>query len=97
MPYGSNLHFFEKGVKPVWEDPQLADGARFSFKSQTTDRIYCRSCAGFRSEMAFAQAKTFGPRKSRVHAQTHPPQFISTGEAMVETKGEVKEEDAAEK
>ena len=34
MPYGSNLHFFEKGVKPVWEDPQLADGARFQFKSQ---------------------------------------------------------------
>ena len=34
MPYGSNLHFFQTDIKPVWEDPQLQKGARFQFKSQ---------------------------------------------------------------
>jgi translation initiation factor 4E len=32
MPYGTGLHVFIKGIKPVWEDPQLVDGARFNLK-----------------------------------------------------------------
>lgn len=32
MPYGTNLHVFVKGIKPVWEDPQLEEGARFTLK-----------------------------------------------------------------
>ena len=32
MPYGTNLHIFVQGIKPVWEDPKLADGARFQLK-----------------------------------------------------------------
>lgn len=32
MPYGTNLHVFVKGIKPVWEDPQLQEGARFTLK-----------------------------------------------------------------
>jgi translation initiation factor 4E len=32
MPYGTNLHVFVKGIKPVWEDAQLQEGARFTLK-----------------------------------------------------------------
>ena len=32
MPYGSNLHIFVKGIKPVWEDPAMENGARFQLK-----------------------------------------------------------------
>jgi len=32
MPYGTGLHVFIKGIKPVWEDPQLVNGARFNLK-----------------------------------------------------------------
>ena len=34
MPYGTNLHVFVKGIKPVWEDPKLVNGARYSLKIQ---------------------------------------------------------------
>jgi len=33
MPYGTTLHVFTKGIKPVWEDPALEKGARFQLKS----------------------------------------------------------------
>ena len=33
MPYGTGLHVFIQGIKPVWEDPQLVNGARFTIKS----------------------------------------------------------------
>uniref|UniRef100_A0A7S3CUR1 Eukaryotic translation initiation factor 4E n=1 Tax=Strombidium rassoulzadegani TaxID=1082188 RepID=A0A7S3CUR1_9SPIT len=29
MPYGTHLNVFTKGIKPLWEDPSLKDGARF--------------------------------------------------------------------
>ena len=29
MPYGTTLHIFQSGIKPVWEDPALAKGSRF--------------------------------------------------------------------
>jgi translation initiation factor 4E len=32
MPYGSNLHIFVQGIKPVWEDPAMENGARFQLK-----------------------------------------------------------------
>lgn len=32
MPYGTGLHVFVQGIKPVWEDPQLEEGARFTLK-----------------------------------------------------------------
>ena len=32
MPYGTNLHVFVQGIKPVWEDPQLTNGARYTLK-----------------------------------------------------------------
>ena len=33
MPYGTTLHVFAKGIKPVWEDAALEKGARFQLKS----------------------------------------------------------------
>ena len=32
MRYGSNLHIFVQGIKPVWEDPAMENGARFQLK-----------------------------------------------------------------
>jgi translation initiation factor 4E len=32
MPYGTGLHVFIQGIKPVWEDTQLVNGARFTIK-----------------------------------------------------------------
>lgn len=34
MPYGTTLHIFQTGIKPVWEDPALAKGSRFQLKSE---------------------------------------------------------------
>lgn len=34
MPYGTTLHIFQAGIKPVWEDPALAKGSRFQLKSE---------------------------------------------------------------
>ena len=36
MPYGTSLHIFQKGIKPVWENPSLANGARFQIKTEKT-------------------------------------------------------------
>lgn len=33
MPYGTTMSFFQKGIRPEWEDPALVEGARFSIKS----------------------------------------------------------------
>jgi translation initiation factor 4E len=42
MPYGTTLHIFKKGIKPVWEDPSLAKGSRFQLKSEkkTTSKYW---------------------------------------------------------
>jgi len=32
MPIGTVLNVFVKGVKPLWEDPALVDGGRFSLR-----------------------------------------------------------------
>ena len=34
MPYGTFLHVFKQGIKPMWEDPSLVNGCRFSIKTQ---------------------------------------------------------------
>ena len=34
MPYGTNLHVFQLGVKPAWEDPAFAEGCHISIKAQ---------------------------------------------------------------
>ena len=34
MSYGTTLHFFKEGIKPVWEDPALTKGCRLQFKSE---------------------------------------------------------------
>ena len=36
MPYGTFMHVFKTGIKPVWEDESLVEGARFSMKLQKT-------------------------------------------------------------
>ena len=36
MPYGTTLHIFKKGIKPVWEDPAMENGARFQLKMPKT-------------------------------------------------------------
>lgn len=42
MPYGTTLHIFKKGIKPVWEDPSLSKGSRFQVKSEkkTTSKYW---------------------------------------------------------
>ena len=34
MPYGTFLHCFKKGIRPVWEDPALEKGCQLEFKTQ---------------------------------------------------------------
>jgi translation initiation factor 4E len=34
MPYGTNLHLFQKGIHPVWEDPVFENGCWLCLKSQ---------------------------------------------------------------
>lgn len=34
MPYGTHLHCFKKGIKPVWEDAALEKGCQIEFKTQ---------------------------------------------------------------
>eukprot|EP00356_Strombidium_inclinatum_P016395 CAMPEP_0170491598 /NCGR_PEP_ID=MMETSP0208-20121228/11143_1 /TAXON_ID=197538 /ORGANISM="Strombidium inclinatum, Strain S3" /LENGTH=164 /DNA_ID=CAMNT_0010767195 /DNA_START=43 /DNA_END=537 /DNA_ORIENTATION=+ len=36
MPYGTTMNIFANGIKPVWEDPSLKDGARFQMKLPKT-------------------------------------------------------------
>jgi translation initiation factor 4E len=33
MPYGTHLHLFRQGVKPVWEDSALEEGCQLEIKS----------------------------------------------------------------
>ena len=33
MPYGTTMSFFQKGIRPEWEDKALVEGARFSVKT----------------------------------------------------------------
>jgi len=33
MPYGTFLHLFKKGIKPVWEDASLEKGCQLEFKT----------------------------------------------------------------
>lgn len=42
MPYGTTLHIFKKGIKPVWEDESLKNGSRFSLVSEkkTTSKYW---------------------------------------------------------
>ena len=34
MPYGTNLHLFQMGIKPVWEDEAFTNGCHISIKAQ---------------------------------------------------------------
>lgn len=34
MPYGTFLHCFKKGIRPVWEDESLLKGCQLEFKTQ---------------------------------------------------------------
>ena len=34
MPYGTQLHIFQKGINPVWEDPSFTEGCQYQIKSQ---------------------------------------------------------------
>ena len=42
MPYGTTLHIFKTGIKPVWEDESLKKGSRFSLVSEkkTTSKYW---------------------------------------------------------
>ena len=33
MPYGTTMSIFRKGIQPVWEDPALVEGSRFTLKT----------------------------------------------------------------
>ena len=34
MPYGTHLHIFQKGIRPVWEDASLVEGCQLEIKSE---------------------------------------------------------------
>jgi len=34
MPYGTFLHCFKKGIRPVWEDEALLNGCQLEIKTQ---------------------------------------------------------------
>ena len=34
MPYGTFLHVFKDGIRPVWEDPQLETGCQLEIKAK---------------------------------------------------------------
>jgi len=34
MPYGTHMHVFQKGIRPVWEDEHLLEGCQLEIKSQ---------------------------------------------------------------
>ena len=34
MPYGTHMHLFKTGIKPVWEDPAFVNGCQLEIKSQ---------------------------------------------------------------
>ena len=36
MPVGTVLHFFQEGVKPLWEDPACSQGGRFNIRLPKT-------------------------------------------------------------
>ena len=36
MPYGTCMNVFRQGIKPLWEDPQLQDGARITVNMPKT-------------------------------------------------------------